>query len=345
MVSDRSQERGAPVTLFDVAARAQVSHQTVSRVVNGKKGASRETRERVLQAIAELDYKPNVAARNLASRRSNLIGLITHATNYAGPANIVTLVDQLALEQGYRILLASLSSVTPRILANAIGQLVAHGVEGVLVNIPETYDKTIMQGIPADLPMVLMDAMADGYAPSVMVDHRLGSSLAAEHLISLGHRQIAHIGGLSTWWSGKFRKEGWLDALKRHAYVPGPYVEEEWTAEGGFRAARRLLRNHRGAFTAILAGNDEIALGAISALKSEGLSVPEDISIVGFDGVPSSRYFDPPLTSVRFDFNALVKRSLVRLFNIMHNKADLRDHEMIYAELILRHSTMKLSNT
>lgn len=343
-MSGHSHERGAPVTLFDVAARAQVSHQTVSRVINGKKGASPETRERVLQAIAELNYKPNVAARNLASRRSNLIGLITHATNYAGPANIVTLVDQMALKQGYRVLLASLSSVTPKILTNAIGQLVAHGVEGVLVNIPEIYDKAIMEGIPVDLPIVLMDAMADGYASSVMIDHRIGSSLAAEHLISLGHRHIAHIGGLSTWWSGKLRKEGWLDVLKRHDCELGPYIEEEWTSEGGFRAATRLLRDHRGFFTAILAGNDEIALGAISALKSEGLSVPEDISIVGFDDVPSSRYFDPPLTSVRFDFNSLTKRSLTRLFNIIHKKNEPRDHEMIQTELILRNSTTRLRN-
>lgn len=102
-------------------------------------------------------------------------------------------------------------------------------------------------------------------------------------------------------------------------------------------------RPKAGAFTAILAGNDEIALGTISALKSQGLAVPDDISIVGFDGVPSSRYFDPPLTSVRFDFNVLAKRSLVRLFNIMDKKDDQRDHEMLHTELILRNSTKQFN--
>lgn len=341
-MSEKRPSHGQSVTLFDVAARAGVSHQTVSRVINGKKGASAETRGRVLRAIAELDYQPNVAAQNLASRRSNLVGLITHATNFAGPANIVTVVDQTALGFGYRILLASLSSLTQEMLLAAHRQLIAHGVSGILVNIPEVHGTELVTILPRAIPIVLMDAIGSAHISSVMVDHKEGSRLLTEHLVSLGHRHIAHIAGLSSWWSGRLRREGWLEVLDRNNLPLGPCIEEEWSAEGGYRAGTELFQDHRERFTAVVASNDVMALGLMSAAKAARIRVPDDISIVGFDNIPTSRFFDPPLTTVQFDFDHMARRSFIRLTQLMENQDQAVHHELLPTELICRRSTRSL---
>jgi DNA-binding LacI/PurR family transcriptional regulator len=310
---------GRVATLHEVAARAGVSHQTVSRVVNDSPRVAELTRVRVLRAVEELDYKPNNAARNLVSKRSALIGVITFATHFYGPAHILTSIDHAARSFGYKILLASLLDPSPACIDVAARELIAHGVEGMIVNVPIELDPVRIQPSFRGIPTVVMDANGKNRVATVTLDNQAGTRMATQHLAQLGHTRIACIRGLG------------LD--------PGPTVESDWSAEGGYRATRKLLEIGRGQFTAIVASNDQLALGALRALDEAGLHVPGHVSIVGFDNIPESAFFNPPLTTIDHAFDAVGRRSLEYLIQIIRDPALPPEHQNIVPTLICREST------
>jgi DNA-binding LacI/PurR family transcriptional regulator len=326
-------------TLHEVAARAGVSHQTVSRVINDSPRVAQQTKLRVLQAVEELDYQPNKAARNLVSKRSTLIGVITFATHFYGPAHILTSIDQAARNFGYKVLLASLSDPSAECLDSAARELIAHGVEGMIVNVPIELDPEKIEPSFRGIPTVVMDADGRNRVASVTLDNQAGTRLAVQHLAQLGHRKIACVSGILKWRCGRLRRQAWRQTLRTLRLLPGPTVQGDWSAEGGYRATKRLLETDSKQFTAIVAGNDQLALGVLRALREAGLSVPGRISLVGFDNIPESAYFDPPLTTVDHVFDTVARHSLEYLIQIIREPALRREHRNIVPTLVCREST------
>lgn len=298
-------------TMVDVAARAGVSHQTVSRVLNDAETVRPETREAVLRAIKELGYRRNQAARALVTRRSGLIGVIVDELRLYGPASTVSSVAEAARIAGYGITLDLLWDSTGTQLAAAIDHQLGEAVEAIVVvaahgEIPERGAGRRLQ-----VPVISLDGFPRQGMVSAGVDHRTGGELAARHLLELGHRRIAHIAGPPDWPQAKARHAGFLEVVGHGGGEPGPVSSGDWSPRSGFEACMRILTADPST-TAVFVANDQMAIGALSALARMERRVPEDVSVVGFDDIPEAAFCQPPLTTVRQDFAAL-GREAVRL--------------------------------
>jgi LacI family transcriptional regulator len=330
------------ITLSDVALLAGVSSQTVSRVVNNHPYVSEDTRRRVLTAIRKLNYSPNRAARSLATRRSCALGVVSYDIAHYGPSQMVMNIEQTAKRRGYTVSLATTSSMTLDGVRQAVIDVGGDALDGLLLISPVVgvgYEDLVR--VCGDVPFVQIDIELSAKVPSVVIDQRYGSQLATQHLIDLGHRQIAEISGPLTWYGAQARHESWRDTMLAAGLEPGPSVQGDWTARSGYEAANELLSS--GAqFTALVVGNDQMALGALAALREHGLRVPDDVSVVGFDDVPEAPYFAPPLTTVRQNFAALGEQSVEYLMALIENPGTPVHQRVLYPQFIERQSTRAL---
>jgi DNA-binding LacI/PurR family transcriptional regulator len=292
----------------DVARLAGVSHQTVSRVVNDHPNVRPETRTRVLDAMRALNYRRNLAARTLVTRRSGTLGLIAYETTLFGPASTLYGIEQAAHAAGYFVSVASIRSLEREPVLEAVERLRAQSVEGIVAITPKSTVANALGRVPTDLPAVGVGGAGSETVSAVRIDNVAGAAMATRHLLSLGHRTVHHIPGPADWPEARDRIDGWRDALSA-AGAPVPAVRpEDWSARSGYRQAAALADDP--SVTAIFCGNDQIALGALRALHEAGRRVPEQVSVVGFDDVPEAPYFLPPLTTVRQDFVELGRRGL-----------------------------------
>jgi DNA-binding LacI/PurR family transcriptional regulator len=339
----RSHSRHRSVTLYDVATFAGVSHQTVSRVVNDASYVAAPTRARVLAAVAQLGYRRNNAARNLVSQRSSLIGLITFCQDSFGPSHLLISIDSAAMKSGYNTLLASISEPSVRAIQRAADDLRTHGVEGIILNVPTAVDLRSLQDVFRHIPYVATDAGAGNEITMVTTDHEYGACISTEHLLELGHRRIACISGPLDWRCGLLRRDGWSGTLQKNGIPEGPSIVGEWSAKGGFVAAEELIRRCSKKFTAIVAGNDQMALGAMRALSLHGFSVPRDVSVVGYDDMPEAAFFNPSLTTVTHDFETAGRTCLEFLLRRIRDPQSPTERLIIKPELVRRESTGKRS--
>ncbi|MBN2304559.1 MAG: LacI family DNA-binding transcriptional regulator [Anaerolineae bacterium] len=332
------------ITLEDVAREARVSAQTVSRVVNNHPYVSADTRRRVQDAIRKLDYRPNRAARNLATQRSCMVGIISFGMTHYGPAQMVNHIERTARTQGYGVSLSTVSTFSFDDIRRAMDDLGDRSVDGVLFISPVTgADYDDFAHICGGVPFVLIDTQLGAQMPSVVIDQRYGSQLATRYLFDLGHRAISAISGPLDWFGAQARHQSWLDTLAAAGIEPGPALEGDWTASSGYRKTRDLIKSGA-TFTALVAGNDQMALGAIRALREAGRRVPEDVSVVGFDDIPEAAYFDPPLTTIRQDFAALGKQSVEYLMALIA-QPDLPLHQrVLYPVFVARQSACKVGS-
>src|ERR1700736_6055160 len=248
-MSSRTNSRPDSVTLYDVATFAGVSHQTVSRVINKAAHVAASTRARVLEAISQLGYRPNNAARNLVIQRSNLIGVITFCQDSFGPSHLLISIDTAAMKSGYNTLLASINEPTVKAVQRAADDLRTHGVEGIILNIPTAVDLRSLQDVFRRIPYVATDAGAGNEITMVATDHEYGACIGTEHLIQLGHRRIACISGPLNWRCGLLRRDGWSRTLQKYGIPEGPSIVGEWSAKGGFGAAEELIKRCPKKFT------------------------------------------------------------------------------------------------
>lgn len=327
-----------PITLQDVANKLGISHQTVSRVINDHPRVLPETRERVLQAIQKLGYRPNRAARFLANRRSSLFGLVTIGVSQYGPAHLILAVEEVAQKHGLALMIHALRDFSVAAIERAVSELVENSALGVLLDIPFELPKRGLRAALRNTPFVALDIDGKDLFSSCRVDHFAGARAITQHLIELGHKQVAGIMGEEGWRSAALRQSGWLSALARSSLGPGPCVKSTWTAEGGYDAARKLLDTSFGKFTAIFAANDLIALGAILALHEAGIEVPAQISVVGFDGMPEGQFFHPPLTTVFKDFALVAQESLETLLALAGSSQPRVVRKVIVPKVVLRAS-------
>jgi DNA-binding LacI/PurR family transcriptional regulator len=301
-------------TIKDVAARAKVSYQTVSRVINGSPHVLDGTRQRVTEAMELLRYRPNNVARNLVSKRSRVIGFVASITFY-GPARIMVSVEQTAKEHGYNIMFSELARVTKEEVRRAIEEMCVRQVDGIVILIPLRLDIDFVREICRNIPFIAIDVDLGPRLPAVLVDQDLGSRLAIDELLRLGHRKIAFISGPQEWRAAKDRQKGWIKALRE--IEPGPFYSGDWSAKSGYEAALQLIKKHRHDFTAVVAANDHMALGALSAFHEHGIKVPDEVSIIGFDGLPEAEFYQPSLTTIYQDFAALGRVSLEFLLEMI----------------------------
>lgn len=331
------------VTIHDVARHAGVSHQTVSRVMNEHPSVAATTRQKVLDAIQTLRYQPNLAARSLVTQRSGTLGVVGFGLTYYGPAQMIVNIEQAARARGYGVALASLPELSENEIERSLLELRRQNVDGILLIAPlRGADTGRIRHLCGDVPFVLVDAddasSEPGGVPGATIDQKAGACLAAQHLISLGHERIAMLSGPQRWHDGRLRLEGWREALTEAGISPAAVLEGDWSAASGFGLTQELLAG-RTPFTGLLVGNDQMALGALWALHERGVAVPDDVSIVGFDDIPESRFFHPPLTTVRQDFAALGALSLAALLGALEPGASSRSAHVLKPELLLRAST------
>ncbi|CAM5670180.1 LacI family DNA-binding transcriptional regulator [Kitasatospora aureofaciens] len=328
-------EQRQPV-MADVAKLAGVSHQTVSRVLNGAPHVRPDTRDRVLAAIRELDYRPNSAARALVTRRSQTLGVVSFDSTLYGPASMLDGIERAARSAGYFVSVTSLRSLDGRSVQEAVDRLRDQGVEGVVVIAPQTSSVSAVARLSSSVPVVAVGSGDQNRVPMVSVANRSGAEEATGHLLDLGHRTVHHVAGPANWLESRDREEGWRLALQA-AGAPVPEVERgDWSARSGYQAGLRIARLPE--VTAVFCANDHMALGLLRALHEAGRSVPEGISVVGFDDIPEAAYFTPPLTTVRQDFAELGRRALEMLVGELEGVAFSGSRVEILPEMVLRRS-------
>jgi DNA-binding LacI/PurR family transcriptional regulator len=335
----------APV-MADVARLAGVSHQTVSRVLHDHPNVRAATRDRVLAAVRELGYRPNAAARTLATRRTRTLGVISFNTTLYGPACMLYGIEQAARQHEYFVTVAAVGTLDRRSVLDAVDRLRDQGVEGIVVIAPQTSAIAALANVPSDVPLVAVGCGTHAALASVAVDNEAGAELATNYLLDLGHRTVHHLVGPRSWLDAQEREAGWRGTLeKRGAAVPEPLAGVDWTARTGYELGRRIAADPD--VTAVFCANDHMALGLLRALQQAGLRVPEDISVVGFDDMPETEYFGPSLTSVRQDFDELGRRALRLLIEIVGDPdaglemADEMHHIVIPPTLVVRTSATR----
>lgn len=301
--------------MTDVARLAGVSHQTVSRVLNGNPRVRAETRERVLRAMAELSYRPNAMARGLASRRSRLLGVVSFDTILFGPASTLLGIERAARAAGYGVSIVTLERVDRQGVLAAVEALDGQGVDGVIIIAPQMSAAAALHNLPRGMIAVAVEAGQDSGLPSVSVDQVAGARLAVQHLLELGHRTVWHIAGPNDWLEARDRIEGWRRALEEAGAMVPPIISGDWSARSGYVAGSALANNRE--VTAVFVANDQMALGLLRALHERGVRVPEDISVVGFDDIPEAEFMLPPLTTIRQDFDEVGRRSMATLLELL----------------------------
>lgn len=328
-------------TIQEVAARAGVSKATVSRVLSGNGYVGQEKRERVLQAIAETDYRPNLLARNLATKSSQTIGLVITNTLYSGSyfTELMAHSARMMEQQGRQLILADGKHTAEQERA-AIQFLLDLRCDGIIIYPRflsiDALDAIISQHRQPILVINRRLRVNDSYC--IYIDQHATSAEAVSQLLARGHREIAFITGSLDSPTGMERLSGYQAALKYAKIAPDPQriVQGKWTAQSGMAAVDSLLAR-KVAFTAIVASNDEMAIGAIKRLIECGIAVPQQVSVLGFDDIPLAPYITPSLSSIKLPVTEMINETIGRLVTMLDG-GEWRPRPPFNGSLILRDS-------
>ena len=314
-----SRERGPATSIWEVARAAGVSHQTVSRVINGKPHVSAATRALVQATIEELGFTPNRAAQALAGGPVRTVTVLTTDTAAYGYAAALRGIEEAARTARFTVAISVLEpdaatnpqDVIERLAAGRAAIVIAFEAAGVRA----------LDHLPADLPVVgVVERPATGVAPigrpQVWIDDRDAAARATRQLLALGHHTVHYLAIPSSTQKLSQRTQGWKEALEAEGRPVPKQHPAGWTPRSGYLAARQLVADP--SVTAILAGNDDLAIGVLRAAREAGRDVPGDLSIIGFDDAPQSAYLNPALTTVRLDFEGLGRTS----FHLLHQLLD-----------------------
>lgn len=327
------------VTLYDVAEHANVSYQTVSRVINQAAHVSQKTRLKVEAEMDALNYIPNRMAQQLAGKLSHTLGFATSNLALHAPSQIVAAAKSRASELNFNVVISMTEKPGLEASKMAVSQLLSQRVDGILVNIPmeDEHTQEIVRLCGA-IPVLFLDASPSSEMHHIVFDPLMGARLGVEHLVALGHQQIALLAGPQSSISARLRFEGWLEYLAAHQLEPVAVMHGDWSSLSGYQHVTRLL--HEGTIpTAILVANDQMALGTLRALSEFGLPVPGAVSVVGYDDTEDSACFTPPLTTIKQDFKTLGKVSAERLLALIEGQETAS--ELLPVSLIERKTTGK----
>ncbi len=332
------------VTFKDVAKLAGVSTQTVSRVTNGSENVAEATRKKVNQAIKQLGYVPNKGAQMLSRAKSKNIGLVTLDMALHGAALIANGVRRMAhdLDCGTAISVVSQPSLAN--VQDAIRELIAQQVEGVVLNVPlisEDAHRLVEQF--QSLKLVFIDVPEDTNVHFVHGAHAEGAEQGAAHLVESGRESFVLITGPEKSSAAQVRLEGWLKILNEERKTISYQYTGDWQAQSGYLAIREAFAQNK-QFDAVLVASDQMALGALRALNELNIRVPEQVAVVGFDGIEDSAYFTPPLTTIKQDFAEIGRQAVVQTMRLIEqvNLQATELHQLhIPVDLIERRSSEK----
>ena len=324
----------------DVARRAGVSISTVSRVTNRKGTVNREMTERVWRAVRELNYQPDPQARALVSGRSHIIGLmVTEITNPFFP-ELIQRFEQLAVESGYEVLLASTPN-DPASIAMSVRRMLQRKVDGVAVMMFGREAPVLEELASHAVPLVVMDgAPAFPRIDAVRVNYDEGIRQAVAHLVDLGHKSIAFVSGPLEQASARLRRNAFEKAMRAHHLKPSPELmpEGNHTLEGGMNALTKLLAQPEPP-TAVVCSNDLTAIGILHQLFEIGKQAPADLSVIGFDDVHIAQFMLPPLTTVRMSCADIAKAAFSTLRHRVESATAHHASPPVETKLILRQTT------
>lgn len=321
--------------MIDVARLAGVSQQTVSRVLNGSTNVRPEIRQSVEEAIRKLRYRRNTAARALVTTRSMTLGVICYGLDYYGPSLALLGIEESARKAGYATTLVTVSDTQLNSMSAAMNHLIVNSVDGVIVFAPIKGAQGVVAALSDGVPVVSFEPAAEHGTASIALDEELGARLATRHLLDLGHETVWQVCGDPAWVGTDARIRGWqseLSAAKRVAPEP---IGGDWTSASGYVAGLEIVKNPD--ITAVFVANDYMAMGVLSALREHGVRCPDEVSVVGFDEVPDSRYYQPALTTVRMDFREVGRKCVERLLELVGG-AETSQLAKIQPELVVRDS-------
>jgi DNA-binding LacI/PurR family transcriptional regulator len=324
-------------TIKDVAKRAKVATSTVSYIINNKKKVKKETKERVLKAIEELNYSPNLVARSLKTKKSNSIGVIVPDLSNEFFIDIIKGIEDTMSVEGYTIILCS-TYEDPIKETTYLKVLLKKNIDG-LIFIGIGRSQSIEQKA-RDIPIVIVDRKLGKNLPSVTVNNEKGGFLATDFLLNKRNSDVILLTGplsINTYFE---RKVGYMQAYKIHNHEPNEQliINCEVNHEGGFHAMETLL-NEGVSFQSVFASNDLIALGAMKAIFKMGLKIPDDILIIGYDGIKASLFINPELTTIEQPRYLMGTKSAEILLKEMKNQNILNKHIVLEPKLIVRGTT------
>jgi len=324
----RRKNAGERVGVREVASLAGVSTQTVSRVLNDSPNLREETRQRVLAAIGELGYRPNNAARSLGTATTRTLGVIATDATLHGPSHAIAELARATHASGRWLSTAYADADDEASVRTAVAHILGQGVDAMVLVAPHVLTRRVLESVRGDLPLVVMhEGPTDRQAEA--------AGLVVDHLVSLGHTRIGRLGGPDNWLEEAARVRGFADAVATNRLTPGPAWSGDWSAASGAASAPAVaaaVRSKRGP-TAVAVANDQMALGLMAGLEHEGLRVPEDVSIAGFDDNPDTAFYRPPLTTVRIDVRGEAQRCVATAFG------DPEPAQPAPPELVVRAST------
>lgn len=335
-VATSAEELGRPATIRDVAALARVSHQTVARFLQGYEGIRPATRDRVAEALEALEYRPNLTARSLTTGRSMRIGALTHELDQFGPSKIIQGATQAARDAGYVLDILSFDMGDPDEIDRALQMVTQHDLAGVLALASTDHMAQAFGAANFRVPAFLAgeeDEFASDH-PSQLTT--VGFPALIDHLAELGHHRILHLAGPSAWSAARNRARAFETAVTSRGLASAGIVYGDWTARSGHEAVSALPSSLD--FTAVVAANDQMALGALLALRERGVRVPEDMSVTGVDDIPDAAYFSPPLTTLQVDFVAQGRRAVEHLLARIAQREPADDAALV-SQLVVRRST------
>lgn len=323
-------------SMADVAALAGVSSQTVSRVSNNRENVDSTTREKVLAAMRTLGYRPNTAARALVTGRFGALGIISFDVSAHGNARTLGAIADAAREADFSVNFMGVRAQTEAAVQRAFQHLMLQSVDGIVLVESQILDTPSLR-LPPAMPVVVADGDAGHRHPHVDFDQALGAHSAVTHLLGLGHRTVWHVAGPRDSFAARRRAESWRATLAAAGAPIPPVLYGAWTAASGYRAGRELAG--RPEVTAVFAANDQMALGLMRALHEAGRDVPGDVSVIGFDDTAEAAFFQPPLTTVRQDFDLVGRHCVALLLDQIDGRAEGPRRMAVEPALVVRAST------
>ncbi|MCF1593327.1 LacI family DNA-binding transcriptional regulator [Streptomyces muensis] len=324
-------------SMADVAQLAGVSSQTVSRVSNGFPGVTEETRQQVMAAMRELGYRPNSAARALKRGEFRTLGVITFSLSTHGNIRTLEAIATSAARHGYAVTLLPVAVPTQDEVNGAFSRLGELAVDAVIVIMEIHLLDAATVSLPPGVQVVVADSDAGDRYTVVDTDQAGGARDAVRHLLDLGHHTVWHLAGPEDSFAAQRRANAWHAALTEAGATPPPLVRGDWSAESGYRAGLHLA-DHPDC-TAVFAANDQMALGLLRALHERGRRVPDDVSVIGFDDLPESASFLPPLTTIHQDFAEVGRLCVEGVITKIRHGDTTHGTTLVPTRLVLREST------
>jgi LacI family transcriptional regulator len=337
-------------TIKAVASAAGVSTQTVSRVINERPDVSPVTRKRVQDIIDQLGYRPSALARSLIRQRSYALGVVTAGLKFIGPSRTLNGITGAAEALGYSLLLKEQPRFDSNDVSAAFQKLLARHVDGIIWAVPEVGDnRSWVDAFSPDLdvPVVYLTMQSRPGLNIVSVDNYTGARTAVEHLIEQGYRHIGHITGPLDWWEARQRMAAWRDALSEAGLQldDRACVEGNWSSASGAQAIQDLHDQYP-EMDAVFVANDQMALSVLQYACRTGLSIPNDLGIIGFDNIPEGAFFWPPLTTVDQDQIQLGRTAVEGVIRIIESAWDGYEPDepravLIEPTLVIRRSSLR----